>query len=295
MFTLAAPRMAMPPRAFRGVAKALSVLAFALVALFSPVRAMAFTPPTMDGAVTDRAKVLSESDVRALKEKLKRYKAGSGNQIAIYIPAGLDGEDIKDVAYETFQAWKLGAGGADNGVLLVWSPKDRKVRIEVGKGLGGQLTDVESFRIIRDVISPRLKAGKNREALDAGTDAIMAALGGRSSTANAPPVGAPGASKKGSVGLGVGIVAVIILVLGFLFILFVISRILSIFRGPSTPNYHHDRDHGAGIFFMGGGGGGYNGGGGGSGGGGNDSSWGDSGGYDGGGGESGGGGSDDSY
>jgi uncharacterized protein len=272
-------------------------LALAICALFVPARALAFTAPTMDGAVTDHAKVLSDSDVRALNEKLKRYKAGSSNQIAIYIPAGLDGEDIKDVAYETFRAWKLGAAGADNGVLIVWSPKDRKVRIEVGKGLGGQLTDVESFRIIRDVINPRLKAGKNREALDAGTDAIIASLGGRSSTANAPPVGAPGSAKKGSVGLGIGIAAVIILVLGFLVVLFVISRILSIFRGPSQPTYHQHHDNGGGFFIIGGGGGGYDGGGGGSGGssGGNDSSWGDSGGYDGGGGDTGGGGSDDSY
>jgi uncharacterized protein len=239
--------------------------------------ASAYHPPLPQGWVTDAAGKLSPQDRAFLDARLKAFEAETGAQVFVFIPASLGGEPIEDVAYATFQTWKIGQKGKDNGVLLLWAPAERRVYIQTGKGVGGDLTDVQSFRIVQ-LMKPALQAGRNLEALQVGTDAIMQALSGK-----APPDALPRRASNTqdprvapvSSGDILGLACPILVLLFVFFIAFRRRR----GRGGLLPFP---------IFWGGGGGGG----GWGGGGGGGDGGGGFSGG---GGGESGGGGGGDSY
>lgn len=275
---------------------ALAVLLGVVLAL--PRAAWAYTPPAIEGPVTDPSKVLSEGDKRALNEKLRRYKTGSGYEISVFVVPSLEGSSIEDVSYDTARAWGIGKKGKDDGVLIAWAPKERKVRIETGKGVGGQLTDIETFHIQRDRMNPLFKQGRNREALEAGIDGVAAALGGASSVGpKSVPIN-PSPARKSSG--GALFVALFFVAFAFIAIILVVSR----FTRRRPGGYRNDGyyDNGPGPMFFGGSGGSsdssWSGGGGSS-----DSSWssGDSGGgggggdWGGGGGDFGGGGSSSDY
>lgn len=245
-------------------------------ALLLSSAAHAYKPPLPQSWVTDTAGKLSQDDKAFLDARLKAFQDETGAQVFVFIPKSLEGEPIEDVGYATFQAWKVGKKGKDNGVLLTWAPTERRVNIQTGKGVGGDLTDVETFRIIQKM-KPYLQKDLPREALQVGTDAIMQAISGK-----APPDALPrrpGAGvddpKVQPVG-GEDIFGLLCPVLVLLFVVFLASRRRG--RGGVLPFP---------IFWGGGGGGG-----GGWGGGGGDGGGGFSGG---GGGETGGGGSSDSY
>lgn len=170
------------------MASGLSVLA----AWLAPgVAHAAFTPPPLVGHVVDVPGALTTSERQALDRKLDTARKSGAGAVVVFVTAPLDGVPIEDVAYDTFNAWGVGASGKDDGVLLVVSPADRKLRIETGKGVGGAITDVQSSHINRDVIGPELAAGHTYAALDHGTDAILALL-----RADAPPPVAPVAKKS---------------------------------------------------------------------------------------------------
>ncbi len=158
----------------RGV---LALAWLSIVVLFA-MPAKAFVPPAITGHVTDTAHKLGEAERLALDKKLEDYRRCSTNEVAVLIAESLQGGNIEDAAHATFNTWKVGTADADNGVLLVIAPVERQIRIETGKGVGGQLTDLESFHIIRDTIKPQLKADRTFAAVDEGTTAIGAALGG---------------------------------------------------------------------------------------------------------------------
>jgi uncharacterized protein len=251
-----------------------------LCALLASSAATAYQPPLPQGWVTDTANKLSPEDRAFLNDRLKAFQDETGAQVFVFIPASLGGESIEDVAYGTFQTWKIGQKGKDNGVLLLWAPAERRVYIQTGKGVGGELPDVATFRIIQRM-KPYLQANQAREALQVGTDALMEAISGKAPQdalprrplgAHAPPVAPVGAGEF--IGLLGGMFCPLLVV--FFFIFLALRRR----RGGSFP------------IFWGGGGGGGGWGGGGGGGGGGDGGGGFSGG---GGGESGGGGSGDSY
>ena len=236
---------------------------FGVAALVFARVAFAFTPPAIEGPVTDPSHILQESEKSLLAQKLRAYKNGSGNEIAVYLTASLNGEAIEDVAYTTARTWGLGDKEKDNGVLLVISTGDRKIRIETGKGVGGSLTDLQSNDIIRNRIAPEMRAGRVAAAVNAGIDGIAQALGGKYVAVSPRATRAPPS---------VGVTLVIIVLIIVLVIL--ISR-----RGGGG---------GGGVFFIGGGGGDWSsGGGGGWGGGDSGGSWGGGGGDFGGGGSSG--------
>lgn len=228
----------------------------------------AFTPPPLVGHVVDVPGALTTSERQALDRKLDTARKSGVGAVVVFVTAPLDGVPIEDVAYETFNAWGVGKSGRDDGVLLVVSPADRKLRIETGKGVGGAITDVQSSHINRDVIGPELAAGHTYAALDRGTDAILELL-----RADAPAPKAPVAKKSPFSNPFVigGIVAFVVLLIvlnivsetfrrGFFAFLQIFTFVLELL----------------GIFGGGGGGGG-------------------GGGYRGGGGKSGGGGSSDDY
>ncbi len=285
--------MTLNPRArvLRLVLTWLSALALLLVS--SP--ALAFTPPALEGPVTDPGSVLSEGDRRALNEKLRRYKVGSGYEISVFIPVSLDGQAIEDVSYKTFRAWKLGAQGKDDGVLITWAPRERKIRIETGKGVGGQLTDIESHHIIRDRMAPLFRQGKNRQALESGIDGVAGALGGQPSTAGrrtdvGGPHGTHGAPRRSGVASFLPL-----LLIGGVFV--VVILVVSFVSRRRRDGYHDGGGpYGGGYssgptFFVGGGGSDWGGGGGSSG----DSGGSGGGDWGGGGGDTGGGGSSGDY
>lgn len=163
----------------RSVARALVALfAFAVLVVVPRSASARYVPPPIRGHVTDEAGKLTATQRALLDEKLEVYRLCSTNEIAVLVAESLRGESIEDVAYATFNTWEIGAAGHDNGVLLVIAPRERKIRIETGKGLGGQLTDIESSEIIEKEIAPRLKVDAFFSAMDAGTTAIGRALGG---------------------------------------------------------------------------------------------------------------------
>lgn len=134
--------------------------------------------PRNDGWVTDLAGLLSPSQERELEDSMESYRRGSGNDIALLTVPSLEGEPIEEFALRVFREWKLGAIGRNNGALLVVARDDRRMRIEVGRGLEGLLTDATCGRIIRDVITPRFRRGDFAEGLRLGVESLQHAAGG---------------------------------------------------------------------------------------------------------------------
>ncbi len=145
--------------------------------LLAPLVAPQSVPPS-DGFVTDLGGLLSEQAEAALEAKLTSYKAGTGHDIAVLTMKDLGGQTVERFASEVARTWGLGAKDVHNGALLVVAVQERAVRIEVGRGLEGNLTDMTSGRIIRAVIVPEFKAGRMPAGIERGIDAMLAAIGG---------------------------------------------------------------------------------------------------------------------
>ncbi len=134
--------------------------------------------PALSGRVVDEAGILSpqfESEIGAL---LAAHEQATTNQLVVVTLKSLDGYDIADYGYQLGRHWGIGQKGRNNGVLLIIAPNERKLRIEVGYGLEGVLTDAESQAIIERVIKPALRQGNYEQGIRAGVNAIFAALGG---------------------------------------------------------------------------------------------------------------------
>jgi uncharacterized protein len=218
----------------------------------------AFAVPPIQGHVTDTAGALSPAERGDLEQRLTRAMESSGAEVAVLVVPSLEGDAIEDVAYKTFNTWKIGRAKLDNGILLVIAREEHRVRIETGKGAGGQLTDLQSSDIIEHKIAPRLREGRTHDAIADGVDAIVEAIaagGGPPKASGQPPP------------------AWIIILIAILIVGFIVARVLF---GPGPFFWGGG---GGGNGWRGGGGGGWGGGGGGGGGG-----------YSGGGGQSGGGG-----
>jgi uncharacterized protein len=162
----------------RALALAGVAIAAAAAALPRPAAALAEVPP-LTGPVVDRAGVLSGEAERRLEAlaRAARGADGKGVQLQYLLVRSLEGEPIEDFSIRVAEAWKLGTREADNGVLVTVAIEDRAVRIEVGGGLEGGLTDAQSSRIVRNTIVPAFRAGRFGEGLyDAGVQ-ILGALG----------------------------------------------------------------------------------------------------------------------
>lgn len=147
-----------------------------VLALAAP--AAALEVPYLAGRVNDTAGLLSSDQQAALTAKLKAYEARTGHQVVVLTVPSLDGAPLEDFAIKTFRTWGLGRKGVNDGVLFVISKNDRKLRIEVGSGLEGNVPDATAGRIINDVVVPKFRAGDFPGGVDAGADAIMAASEG---------------------------------------------------------------------------------------------------------------------
>ena len=246
-------------------ARALIALLFAALMVGAALAAANY--PALTGRVVDAANILSPVTDADLERKLADLEQKSGIQLVVATVPSLDGEEIEPYANELFRFWKLGEAKKNNGALLLIAPKERRVRIEVGYGLEGTLTDAISSLIVANAIAPRFKAGDFNGGVTRGVDDIITTL--TTNSAEWKPKSQDVRTEQDAT-----LFDAIAPFLIFLFIMFVLSR----FRGRGGGN----------VVFIPMGGGGFGGGfgGGGFGGGG----FGGGGGFSGGGGSSGGGG-----
>lgn len=128
--------------------------------------------------VHDEAHVLQQATIDQLEKDLKAYEDSTSNQIAILIVHSLDGEVLESYSLRVVEKWKLGQKGKDNGVLLLIAVDDHKMRIEVGQGLEGVLTDAQSSRIIRNEIAPSFRRNEFDVGVTAGVNGIIKSIGG---------------------------------------------------------------------------------------------------------------------
>jgi uncharacterized protein len=152
-------------------------LAAAVAALlWTVVAAPALTFPALTGRIVDQANVISADARRAIEPKLAELEAKSGIQLVVATVSSLEGQEIEPYANALFRNWKLGEKAKNNGVLLLVAPKEHRVRIEVGYGLEGTLTDALGKVIITNAITPRFKTGDFSGGISRGVDDIITVL-----------------------------------------------------------------------------------------------------------------------
>ncbi|RQW03873.1 TPM domain-containing protein, partial [candidate division KSB1 bacterium] len=153
---------------------------FLLLSLALQLGCMLFAAdiPYLTGRITDNAQLLSPEVSDSVSQSLKAHEERTGNQIAVLTIPTIDGESIEEYAAEVFASWKLGQKGADNGILIVVVPDERRMRIEVGYGLEGILTDGMAGQIIRTVMTPKFKDGDYDAGIADGARAVMHVLEG---------------------------------------------------------------------------------------------------------------------
>jgi uncharacterized protein len=142
--------------------------------------------PPLVGRVVDQTATLSGGDVASLQQTLKDFEARKGSQIAVLIVPTTAPETIEQYSLRVAEAWKIGRKKIDDGALVVVAKDDRKLRIEVGYGLEGALTDVTSKRIIDEVITPKFRSGDFAGGISAGVDRIIRVIDGEKLPAPEP-------------------------------------------------------------------------------------------------------------
>jgi len=234
-------------------------------------RALAAEPkfPPLTGRVVDDAGVLSASTQSELTGMLAAHERATGQQVVVVTLDSLQGYSIEDYGYQLGRHWGIGQKGTNNGALLIVAPREHKVRIEVGYGLEGELTDAISATIIQSYILPSFKRGDFNAGVIAGTTSILRVLGG-----NPPETGEPATS---GVPVGVAVLLCVLLIpligMSFIFLWALITgrvRQLDSYGRDSEGRYVGGSSFGGGSS---GGGGGFSGGGGSFGGGGASGSW----------------------
>lgn len=155
---------------------AAGLLVVALIGLAHAAASLTF--PTLTGRVVDRANLLSPEQEKSIDGKLAELESKTTTQLVVVTLPSLQDHDIADYGYQLGRHWGIGQRGANNGALLIVAPNERKVRIEVGYGLEGTLTDAVTRLIIANAITPRFKAGDFPGGIERGVDDIILALSG---------------------------------------------------------------------------------------------------------------------
>jgi len=152
---------------------------FALAIPFAiPTLALGLDVPALSGRVVDLARLLPADVVQSLDTEMADHERRTGNQVAVLTIPSLEGESLEEYSHRVATTWKLGGKGVDNGVLLLVVPGERRIRIEVGYGLEGTLTDAVSSQIIRREIVPKFRAGEYAGGVAAGVRAILGTIDG---------------------------------------------------------------------------------------------------------------------
>jgi len=154
--------------------------ASALLLLLWSGLALAADPsyPALTGRIVDGASLIAPEARQRIEAKLKAHEDKTSDQLVVATVPSLQDVTIEDYANGLFRFWKLGEAKTNNGVLLLVAPKERKVRIEVGYGLEGALTDALSKIIITTAVAPKFKAGDFAGGIEGGVDGILSILAG---------------------------------------------------------------------------------------------------------------------
>ncbi|MEZ4483818.1 MAG: TPM domain-containing protein [Syntrophotaleaceae bacterium] len=211
----------------------------------------------MQGYVTDRAGLISAATEQKLERALASFEDSDSTQIAVLTIPSLEGEALEEYSLKVAEGWGIGQKEHDNGALLLVAKNERKIRIDVGYGLEGKLTDLLTGRIIDNEISPRFKQGDFDGGIVAGVTAMVQAVRGEYKGTGS----SSSERRRNPFGL-------------LFFLLFLGPGLLRLFC-PARGGRGGGIWYGGGGFGGGGfgGGGGFSGGGGGFGGGGSSGSW----------------------
>ncbi|HUP49403.1 MAG TPA: TPM domain-containing protein [Thermoanaerobaculia bacterium] len=228
-------------------------------------------PPPPTQWVTDRAGILSAGDATALNQELAAFEQESGAQFIIYILPSLEGDPLEDFTIRAVERWKVGQKKYDNGLVLFVFVEERKIRIEVGYGLEGTITDAYASRVIRQEIAPGFQQGDWAGGLQAGAGALMAQI--KKGEAPVEPMRRRGGEEGEPATFGSVLFMIVVFILLF-FVLPAVSRATGcggcllpfLFlpgRGVTFGGHHHGGFRGGRGGFGGfrGGGGGFGGGG----------------------------------
>ena len=156
--------------------KVFSLLVLLLCCL--PVAAHGLDVPRLQGYVNDYAGMISPSAKSKIEGELRVFEQSDSTQIVILTIPSLEGENIEEFGIRVAETWKIGQQVKDNGVILIVSKQDRKIRIEVGRGLEGKLTDLMAGRIIDQVIKPRFKQSDYDGGFISGVSSLIDATRG---------------------------------------------------------------------------------------------------------------------
>src|SRR4051794_8526950 len=162
-----------------------AVLVALLVGWIVPAFALVAVPP-LTGRVVDQTGTLSGGDIAALTQTLKDLETRKGSQVAVLIVPTTEGESIEQFSIRVAEAWKIGRKKIDDGALVIVAKNDRHLRIEVGYGLEGALTDVTTKRIIDEEITPKFKAGDFAGGIAAGLNRMIRVIDGEKLPAPEP-------------------------------------------------------------------------------------------------------------
>ncbi|MGE0395313.1 MAG: YgcG family protein [Kofleriaceae bacterium] len=206
--------------------------------------------------VEDHAELLAPATLDALDARLVAYEKATGHQIVVWIGRTLDGAALDEWAVRTFEAWKVGRKGIDDGLVVFVLADDRAIDIEVGYGLEDKVPDAIASRIIRETMAPRLAAGDRDGALVAGVDAILAAIEGHAWSATATP--SPTSTRHEPSPLewvGYGLLAFLVIILAIKYPRAAMWLVFSALRGGRFGGGGHDKGgfHGGGGRSGGGG------------------------------------------
>lgn len=224
--------------------------------------------PELTGRVVDNAQMIEPAVREQLTQQLNAHEKTTGEQLVVVTLPDLQGADIADFGYQLGRYWGIGQKDKNNGALLIVARDERKLRIEVGYGLEGRLTDAQSSVIIHQVITPAFKAGNFSKGISDGVAAMLVVLGGNPLDEPSTVYESRGNEESDFVGRHPG-----------LFVFLVLLFVLTIFIGqmfgilPSGGGRGSSGGGFGGGGFGGGGGGGFSGGGGSFGGGGSSGGW----------------------
>jgi uncharacterized protein len=253
---------------------ALALLAFLSLAV---VPALALVLPALSGRVVDDANILDPPTRAALDRKLAELEAKTTDQLVVVTLKSLQGTSVEDFGVQLGRAWRIGQQNKNNGVLLIVAPSERKVRIEVGYGLEGTLTDAVSKLIIENAIIPRFRANDVPGGVTRGVDDIISVLTGDAAEWKQRAAKRPDPTRPWAAIL-IPILALAVIALAFIMIIGAMpGDPNNRRRGRSGSGWSSGSSWGTGSSggFSGGGfgGGGFSGGGGSFGGGGSSGSW----------------------
>jgi uncharacterized protein len=157
---------------------ALKAILLALLLCWAGAALADVAVPPLTGRVVDQTGTLTQGDIDSLNARLKDLESRKGSQVAVLIVPTTQPETIEQFSIRAAEAWKIGRKKIDDGALLVVAKNDHRLRIEVGYGLEGSLTDVTSRRIIDEVITPDFRAGDFAGGISKGVDRIIGVIDG---------------------------------------------------------------------------------------------------------------------